>query len=55
MAASILTAVYHMLKHGTFYEDLGADHLIKRDAATTVAKLALRIKELGYVQYQAAA
>jgi len=56
VAASILTAVYHMLKHGTFYEDLGADHLIKRDAATTVAKLARRIKDLGYdVQYQAAA
>ena len=45
-----------MLKHGTFYEDLGADYLIKRNAATTVAKLAQRIKDLGYdVQYQAAA
>jgi hypothetical protein len=45
-----------MLKHGTFYEDLGADHLIKRDAAATVAKLARRIKDLGYdVQYKAAA
>ena len=56
VAASILTAVYHMLKHGTFYEDLGADYLVKRDAATTVAKLARRIKDLGYdVQYQAAA
>ena len=43
VAASILTAVYHMLKQGTFYEDLGADYLVKRDAATTVAKLARRI------------
>ena len=56
VAASILTAAYHMLKHGMFYEDLGADYLVKRDAATTVAKLARRIKDLGYdVQYQAAA
>jgi hypothetical protein len=37
-------------------KDLGADHLAKRDAAATVAKLARRIKDLGYeVQYQAAA
>ena len=56
MAASILTAVYHMLKEGVFYQDLGANYLVKRDAAGTVAKLARRIKELGYdVQYQAAA
>ena len=56
VAASILTAVYHMLKQGTVYRDLGADYLVKRDAAGTVAKLARRIKDLGYeVQYQAAA
>ena len=52
MAASILTAVYHMLKDGTFYQDLGADHLVTRDAAATVAKLARRPYD---VQYQAAA
>ena len=26
VAASILTAAYHMLRNGTFYQDLGADH-----------------------------
>jgi Transposase IS116/IS110/IS902 family len=26
IAASILTAVYHMLRAGTFYQDLGANH-----------------------------
>ena len=36
VAASILTAVYHMLKDGTFYQDLGADYLVKRDPARTV-------------------
>jgi transposase len=56
VAASILTAAYHMLKDGTFYQDLGAEHLVKRDAAKTVAKLAKRIKDLGYdIHYQAAA
>jgi transposase len=56
VAASILTAAYHMLKHGTLYQDLGANYLVKRDAATVAAKLAKRIKELGYeVQYQLAA
>jgi transposase len=56
VAASILTAVYHMLKDGTFYQDLGADYLVKRDAARTVAKLARRIKDLGFdVQYRATA
>jgi transposase len=56
VAASILTAAYHMLKDGTFYCDLGAQHLVKRNTAKTVAKLAQRIKDLGYeVHYQAAA
>ena len=56
VAASMLTAVYHMLKDGTFHQDLGADYLVKRDTARTVAKLASRIKDLGYdVQYRATA
>ena len=56
VAASMLTAAYHMLKDGTFYQDLGADHLVQRDASKTVAKLAARIKDLGYdVSYRAAA
>src|SRR5436190_21171784 len=33
VAASILTAVYHMLKDGTFHHDLGADFLVKREKA----------------------
>jgi transposase len=34
VAASILTAVYHMLKDGTFYEDLGAAHFDRRRPET---------------------
>ena len=56
VAASMLTAAYHMLKDGTFYDDLGAGYLVKRDASKVVAKLARRMKDLGYdVTYKAAA
>jgi len=30
VAASILTAIYHMLRDGTGYQDLGADHFDHR-------------------------
>src|SRR5215218_3789972 len=30
VAASILTAAYHMLRDGTFYQDLGPDHFSRR-------------------------
>ena len=36
--ASLLTAVYHMLKDGTFHQDLGADYLVKRDKARIAAR-----------------
>jgi transposase len=48
VAASLLTAAYHMLKNGTFHQDLGADFLVKQDKARIVSKLASRIKDLGY-------
>jgi transposase len=32
VAASMLTAACHRLKHGTFYTDLGADHHFDRRA-----------------------
>jgi len=35
-AASLLTAAYHMLKNGTFHQDLGADFLLKRDRAASL-------------------
>jgi transposase len=56
VAASILTAVYHMLKNHVPYQDLGPDYFVKRDPARIAAKLAQRIKDLGYkVQYSTAA
>jgi transposase len=48
VAASILTTVYHMLKHGTYYHDLGSEHFARRNPAKTVTRLANRIRNLGY-------
>ena len=48
VAASILTAVYYMLRDGVEYRDLGADHFTRRDKGKIAHRLARRIKDLGY-------
>jgi transposase len=48
VAASILTTAYHMLADGTFYHDLGADHFARHNPARAAAKLANRIRNLGF-------
>jgi transposase len=48
VAASILTAAYHMLKHGTLYEDLGPGHFDKRVQAKQVHRLIDRLRNLGF-------
>jgi transposase len=48
VAASILTAAYHMLKDGTFYEDLGAAHFDRRRPETQARRLIKRLAELGF-------
>jgi len=56
VAASLLATAYHMLADGTCYQDLGADPFARRDPARIVAKLANRIRSLGYaVDIRAAA
>jgi transposase len=47
VAASMLTAAYHMLKHGTDYRDLGADHFDRRDKAKLARRLIARLQDLG--------
>jgi transposase len=47
-AASILTAAYHMLRDGTFYQDLGPDHLGHRPRADKAARLVKQLTALGY-------
>jgi transposase len=48
VAASILTAAYHMLKNGAFYEELGPDHFDKRAQARQVHRLIDRLRNLGF-------
>jgi transposase len=48
VAASILTAAYHMLRDGVDYRDLGPAHLTRKDQSRVAARLARRIRELGY-------
>jgi transposase len=48
VAASILTAVYHMLRDGTFYHDLGADHFNRTSAETRANRLVRQIAKLGF-------
>jgi transposase len=49
VAASMLTAAYHMLRDGTLFEDLGADHFDRHDRAKTAQRLTRRLQQLGYV------
>ena len=48
VAASMLTAAYHMLKDGTEYQDLGADHFDKRAKAGHANRLVGRLENLGF-------
>jgi transposase len=48
LAASILTAAYHMLTDGTLYHDLGPDHFDRRAKATQTRRLVTRLQNLGY-------
>jgi transposase len=48
VAASILTAAYHMLKNGTLYQDLGANHFDNRAKGKQVLRLVNRLQNLGF-------
>jgi len=48
VAASILTAIYHMLRDGTFYRDLGPDHFQTVSSQTKAEQLARQIERLGF-------
>jgi len=48
VAASILTAAYHMLKDGTPYRDLGPDHFDRRAKEVQARRLVRRLADLGY-------
>ena len=48
VAASILTAAYHMLRDGTLWRDLGSDHFHKRAPEQQAQRLARQITKLGF-------
>jgi transposase len=48
VAASILTAAWHMLRNGTFYQDLGPDHFSHRAQGNRTARLVKQLTDLGY-------
>jgi transposase len=48
VAASMLTAVYHMLKDGTHHQDLGANHFDRRSTEIKAKRLAAQIAKLGF-------
>lgn len=53
VAASILTATYHMLKDGTQHQDLGADHFQRHSPEVQARRLVAKLGRLGFhVQLQ---
>jgi hypothetical protein len=48
VAASILTAAYHMLQDGTFYRDLGPNHFQTASPKARAQRLVSQIERLGF-------
>lgn len=48
VAASVLTAVYHMIRTGQPYKDLGADYFDRFQEARLVRRSVARLQHLGY-------
>ena len=48
VAASILTAAYHMLRDGAFPQDLGPDHFSRRARSDRTVRLVSQLTALGY-------
>ena len=44
----MLTAIYHMLKNGTLYHDLGPNHFDNRAKGNQVLRLVNRLQNLGF-------
>jgi transposase len=48
VAASLVTSIYHMLKNGVPYEDLGPDHFHNRSHTSHARRLVRQLERLGY-------
>jgi len=47
VAASMLTATYHMLHDGTEYTDLGVEYFDRQDKSKAIRRLLKRLQNLG--------
>ena len=48
VAASMLTAIYYMIRNHTEYRDLGRDYFQKRDRARNARRFVTQLQRLGY-------
>ena len=48
VAASLLTTIYHILKDGTQFADLGADHFDRRSKEVRAKRLVVQLAKLGF-------
>ena len=48
VAHTILVTIYHLLRHGTTYQDLGVNYFDERRRLATVRRAVRRIERLGY-------
>ena len=48
VAASLLTAIYHILKDGVEHRDLGAGYLDRRSTENMTKRLLAQLAKLGY-------
>jgi hypothetical protein len=47
VAASMLTAIYHMLRDGVEFHDLGSQHFVHHDKDQITNRLLRRLRDLG--------
>ena len=48
VAHTILVIIYHLLKDGTVYQDLGKDYFEKRDREETAKRAVRKLERLGF-------
>jgi len=48
VAHAILVIIYHLLRHGTSYRELGSNYFDERDRQATVRRAVRRLERLGY-------
>ncbi|MEW6047413.1 MAG: transposase, partial [Bacillota bacterium] len=51
VAHTILVIIYHLLKDGTDYKDLGANYFDEREKAAVIRRAVRRIESLGYMVF----